>query len=85
MMASIKKYNPYGQNTFRLYTLEEAWKIISRNRLYFLKQKLCGLLMMVIGIICPIVFDGDATMSLFATPLGVFLLVTKQRVMSFRM
>lgn len=84
MMANIKEYNPYEQNTIRLYTLDEAEKIINRRRLYFMKQKLCGLLMLVIGIICPIVFDGDATFSLLAVPLGVFLLVTRQRVMSFR-
>lgn len=85
MIASVKKYDAYGQDTIRLYTLEEAEKIISRIRLYFLKQRACGLLVMVIGIICPITFDGDATFSLFAVPIGIGLLVTKQQVMSFKM
>ena len=85
MMASIKKYDTYGQDIIRLYTLEEAEKIINKRRLYFLKQKLCGILMMVIGIICPIVFEGDATFSLLAVPIGIGLMVTKQRVMSFKM
>ena len=84
MMASIKEYDAYDQDTIRLYTIEEAEKIISRRRLYFLKQRVCGIRMMAIGIICPIVFDGDATFSLLAVPLGVFLIFTKQRVMSFR-
>ena len=85
MLANIKEYDAYDQNTIRLYTLDEAEKIINRKRLYFLKQKACGLLMMVIGIICPLVFDSDATFSLLAVPMGIGLLVTKQRVMSFRM
>ena len=85
MMANIKEYSAHDQNMIRLYTLDEAEKIINRRRIYFLKQRLCGLLMMIIGIICPIVFDGDATFSLLALPMGIGLLVTKQRVMSFRM
>lgn len=82
MMANVKEYD---QNTIRLYTLDEAEKIIVRRRIYFMKQKLCGILMMTIGIICPIIFDGDATFSLIAVPLGIFLIFAKQRVMSFRM
>lgn len=85
MLANIKEYDACDQNTIRLYTLDEAEKIINRRRIYFMKQKLCGILMMTIGIICPIVFDGDATFSLIAVPMGLGLLVTKQQVMSFRM
>lgn len=78
MMASIKEYDAYDQDTIRLYSIEEAEKIISRRRLYFLKQRVYGILMMAIGIICPIVFDGDATFSLIIIPMGIGLLVTKQ-------
>ena len=84
MMANRKECSVHDQNMIRLYTLDEAEKIINRRRLYFLKQRVCGLLMMVIGIICPIVFDGDASVSLFAIPLGIGLIVTKHQVMSFR-
>lgn len=85
MMASIKEYSAHDQNTIKLYTLDEAEKIISRRRLYFLKQRLSGLLMLIIGIISPIVFDGDTSFSLLTLPMGIGLMVTKQRVMSFRM
>ena len=34
------------------------------ERAYFLKQKLCGVVLAAIGIIVPIVCDGDATASL---------------------
>ena len=51
--------------------------------IYYIKQKLSGLTMAAIGIIAPILLDGDITFSLFALPLGIWLLFTKQRVMMF--
>lgn len=94
MMANYKTYDGYDTET--LYTLEEAEKIVhrmdqilinckKRKAIYFIKQKICGAVMFGIGIVCPILFDSDATFSLLAVPLGIFLLVTKQQVMSFKM
>ena len=40
--------------------------------------------MLGIGIACPMI-DGDATFSLIAVPMGIGLLVTKERVMDFRL
>lgn len=54
------------------------------NAIYFLKQKLAGLIVLLIGIITPVVCDGDATFSIIAIPMGIGLLVTKQKVMMFR-
>ena len=51
--------------------------------IYYIKQKLSGLTMATIGIVMPILLDGDATFSLFALPLGIYLLLTKQKVMMF--
>ena len=51
--------------------------------IYYIKQKLSGLTMVAIGIITPILLDGDATFSLFALPLGIWLLFTKEKVMMF--
>lgn len=93
MMAKYKAYCGYDTET--LYTLEDAERVLRRRNqvimntkrrtaVYFLKQRLCGLLLIIIGIICPIVCDGDTTFSLLAVPLGIFLLATKHRVMSFR-
>ena len=93
-MANYKTYDGYDTET--LYTLEEAERVLRRKKqvitntkrrasVYFLKQRLCGLLLIIIGIIYPNIFDGDATFSLLVVPLGIFLLLTKQRVMSFRM
>ena len=51
--------------------------------IYYIKQKLSGLIMASIGIITPILFGGDATFSLIALPLGIWLLFTKEKVMMF--
>lgn len=53
------------------------------ERRYYIKQKLSGLTMTAIGIITPILFGGDATFSLIALPLGVWLVFTKEKVMMF--
>lgn len=92
-MVNYKTYGVYDTET--LYTLEDAEKVLRRrNRIiinekrriimYFLKQRLCGFIMLVAGIICPIFLDRDATFSLITVPLGIFLLFTKQHVISFR-
>ena len=51
------------------------------KRTYYIKQKLSGLVMAAVGIITPILLDGDATFSLIALPLGIWLLFTKEKVM----
>ena len=51
--------------------------------IYYIKQKLSGLIMATVGIITPVLLDGDATFSLIALPLGIWLLFTKQKVMMF--
>ena len=51
--------------------------------IYYIKQKLSGLIMAAVGIITPILLDGDATFSLFALPVGIWLLFTKEKVMMF--
>ena len=51
--------------------------------IYYMKQKLSGLTMAAIGIITPILLDGDATFSLIALPLGIWLIFTKEKVMMF--
>lgn len=95
MVANCRRCDVYEPESIRLYTLEDAEVILNRKKqfalskkkseaIYFLKQKLCGFVMLLIGALCPIFMDGDATFSLFAIPLGLWLLVTKKRVMDFR-
>ena len=51
--------------------------------IYYIKQKLSGLTMAAIGIIMPILLDGDGTFSIIALPLGIWLIFTKEKVMMF--
>ena len=53
------------------------------ERTYYIKQKLSGLTMAAIGIITPILLNGDATFSLIALPLGIYLIFTKEKIMMF--
>ena len=53
------------------------------ERVYYIKQKLSGLMMAVIGIITLFILDGDITFPLFALILGLFLIFTKEKIMMF--
>ena len=48
--------------------------------IYFLKQKMMGIALIIISILIPILLDGDATASLLFLPLGIYVLFTKERV-----
>lgn len=77
-----------------VYTYDEWLKEYNRRetkrrirqrieRLYYMKQRISGTIMAAIGIIMPFLFDGDATISLFVLPLGIFLMTTQKKVMTF--
>lgn len=65
----------------RIHTLKARKR--KAERTYYIKQKLSGLVMAAVGIIAPILLDGDCTISLFALPVGIWLLFTKEKVMMF--
>lgn len=69
------------------YTLSEAKRIIKaqskakRELLFYkAKQKLIGLLAIGVSIASPILLDGDATISVITLPLGLYLLITREKV-----
>lgn len=45
-----------------------------------LKQKIMGAGLIIISILAPIILDGDATLSIILFPLGLCLLITKERM-----
>ena len=58
-------------------------KIRQRTKyIYYMKQRLSGIVIAAIGIITYLP-ERDITVSLFTLPLGIFLLLTKERVMTF--
>ena len=48
--------------------------------MYFLRQKMIGIALIIISILIPIINDGDATASLLFLPLGIYMLFTKKKV-----
>lgn len=73
-----------------LYTYTE-WQRIERNaqkkrraeRRYFAKQKIAGVLLLIMGVVAPFFCDGDATCSLILLPAGLYCFFTKEKVMTF--
>lgn len=91
-MKSI--YSSGSEAIETVYTYEEWLKEYNRREikrkirqrtehLYYMKQRLSGAIMAAIGIATPFVCDGDATVSLFALPFGIFLMLTREKVMIF--
>jgi len=80
-IETVCKYEEW----LREYNRRETKRRIKQRaeRLYYIKQRLSGVIMATIGIITPFVLDGDATVSLFALPLGMFLMMTREKVMTF--
>ncbi len=88
-------YNSGSEAIETVYTYEEWLKEYNRRKtkrrvrqrteqLYYIKQRLSGLVMTVFGIVAPFLLDGDVAFSLFILPLGIFLMLTKEKVMTFR-
>lgn len=51
--------------------------------MYYIKQKLSGFALAAIGLVVPALNSGDATASLILLPLGIYLMLTRERVMIF--
>lgn len=66
---------------------ETALKRFMENLLadgcYYLKQKLLGLVAVGVAITCPLLLDGDATVSICILPVGLYTLLTKEKIYTF--
>lgn len=91
-MQTTNAYKNY-ENIQRLDVLHTyaEWKRIERKRkvqrretaIYYIKQKLIGLASVAISVASPLLLDGDVTISVLMLPLGLFLMVTKEKVCMF--
>ena len=79
-----------NNETIIMYTLDEAREIIHKERAkqkakrlsifkQKIKQKMLGIAMIGISILIPILLK-DITVSVFTLPLGVYLLLTKEKL-----
>lgn len=50
-------------------------------RRYFFKQKLCGLALIIIGCLIPFVDQTASICSVMIIPLGLYVVLTKEKVM----
>lgn len=84
VIETVYTYEEWLKEYNRRKRLKAKRKIIQRTEhLYYMKQQLSGVIMATIGIVTPFVLDGDATFSLVALPLGLFLMMTREKVMTF--
>ena len=69
----------------KIYNRRMARKRAKRKAeaIYYIKQKLMGLAAVGISVASPLLLDGDATISVLMLPLGLFLMVTKEKVCMF--
>ena len=86
-MNNIANVSKENNNIERYYTLEQAKEILRNERINKMKmlkekakQKAFGLFLIALGIVIPFILNGDATASVIAIPLGVAIVVTKDKV-----
>lgn len=51
---------------------------MSKRNLYFVKQRLIGLLLLMVTVFVVHATDGDATIALITVPMGLTLMFTKR-------
>lgn len=68
-----------------LYTMEEAKEELRKEFLYYLRQKVYGLLLIIISIAAPVLVEPGAILfSIIVSPLGIYLIFTKKRIIRER-
>jgi hypothetical protein len=72
-----------------LYTYDEWENIYRRNKArqmaetaYFIKQKIAGVTALIIGVVSPLLLDGDGTASIILLPLGFYLIATRKHILT---
>ena len=51
-----------------------------RKQKYFRKQKIFGIVMILLAVISAIILNGDITIAMFLVPLGLYTVFTKEMV-----
>ncbi len=64
------------RNRFSKNLEREYWRM-----LYFLKQKLYGLLLAIFTVFAVVVLNGDATIAVFTVPISVLLIFSRKMIL----
>lgn len=60
-----------------MYTRERT----SKEQNYLIKQRIQGIILILMGVIAPFLLDGDATSSLLLIPAGIVVLKAKTNIL----
>ena len=55
----------------------------TQRRKYFLIQRAAGLVLVVTNMLAAYIMDGDITAAVLLVPLGIYLMLTKEKVLEF--
>ena len=69
----------YTETDFQL-DRERRLHEMRMRKLTIIKQKLMGLALVAIGIIAPLLLDGDATASVLLLPIGLYLVLMNTEI-----
>lgn len=53
---------------------------MNRRQKYFLKQRIMGILTLLLAVIITIIMDGDISVAIFLVPMGLSLLFSKKMI-----
>lgn len=53
----------------------------ARRRLYFIKQRLIGIAILLFTVLMAWLLDGDATLAIITIPIGILLIFSKRKIL----
>lgn len=81
----------YKHEEFPTVMTFEQWEKLHNElqaeKMYFIKQKVCGILLFVLGVIAPLLLvgmEGNLMFSVVCIPLGLWATFTKNKIMNFK-
>lgn len=80
-IETVYTYNEW----LREYNRRENRRRIRQRteRLHRVRQCIIGFIVMAFGIAIPFFLEGDATFSLIAVPYGIYLMATREKIVTF--
>ena len=73
------KINVIDEIDYQLNT-ERKQREMRNRKLMIIKQKLMGVALACIGVVAPLLLDGDATASVFLLPIGLYLIISNTEI-----
>lgn len=55
---------------------------LTERDIYYMRQKLIGFVTILCGLVSVVITEGDITFLILALPLGLYIMITKERVIT---